>query len=68
MAKDGTYADQLTLVAACKVLKVTLKVVQGGGTPDVTMGDCSSQGNLIVGYLVDQQHYVSLKSSTGTPK
>jgi hypothetical protein len=62
---DGTYADQLTIAMICEYLHVRIKIVQGGGRPDLDHGNPNDQHQLLLGYLENVLHYVSLQHADG---
>ena len=59
MAKDGTYADHISVMLMSQLLCVKIVVHQETG--DTTIGSCSTK--IHIGYLPCISHYVALKPS-----
>ncbi|XP_060601750.1 uncharacterized protein LOC132754991 [Ruditapes philippinarum] len=59
MGMNGTYADHLCISVTSKVLSSTIQIIQADN-PDVREGTCHTSV-LVVGYLPELQHYVSLE-------
>lgn len=59
MSRDGTYADHVCLQMLCKMLSVGMQIVHAE-TADI-MVNPDNPKRLVLGYLPDMQHYVSLK-------
>ena len=59
MEVDGTYADHVCINAISKMLPCTMLLVQADH-PDTTIGS-SSPPTLVLGYLPEMKHYVSLE-------
>lgn len=60
MAKDGTYADHVLIHVISKFLKKPIKVVRAEG-PDADVGVQNTDQRLVLGYIPDIKHYVSLE-------
>ncbi|XP_060595145.1 uncharacterized protein LOC132749433 [Ruditapes philippinarum] len=61
MSKNGTYADHVCLQNMCKALSCKIDVVHGD-TPNISIGDGDSNiPTLVVGYIPEIEHYVSLQ-------
>ena len=59
MAKNCTYADHVCIQNMCKVLEVGIRIIHGDA-PDIILGSIESQ-ILVIGYLPEIEHYVSLE-------
>ena len=60
LKSDGTYADQLTIEMACQYLQVRIRIIQRDGQ-EIVHGDAASDSELLLGYLADVLHYVSVQ-------
>lgn len=61
MKQDGTYADHIRLETLQTILKKNIKVIMSAAGEDIQIGDNTSTQCLMLGYMSDIQHYVSLK-------
>ena len=59
MTRNGTYADNLTIDTLGKALGCNITILQGD-TPDYNCGVLDSANRLLLGYMPDVQHYVSV--------
>ena len=61
MAKDGTYADHVCLQSLSCMLQLNIQIIHAAeGGVLISAPGSGEHGLLVLGYLPDQQHYVSL--------
>jgi hypothetical protein len=60
LEKESTYADHVAIQTMCTMLSCRVTIVHSTGAPDIILGNPSST-EVLLGYLPDIKHYVSLE-------
>ena len=58
----GVYGDNMTIKCLSEILNVNMRIIQGNGPDIIIMKECAST-TLVLGYLNDGLHYVSVRDN-----